>query len=79
MKTVITRQPVQGEGDYQAARRHRDSVQTFVKSGKVAQAARGAEPATTEEADALRQAEITGEAHSKGEDPSPKRSPARKP
>jgi hypothetical protein len=78
MKTVITRQPVQGEGDYQAARRHRDSVQTFVKSGKVDQAAHAAEPETTEEAEAMQQAEIVGEAHSKGEDPSPKRSPARK-
>jgi hypothetical protein len=75
---VIPTQPVQGEGDYQAARRYRKSVQTFVQSGNVAKAARKAEPKTEQAADALRQAELAGEARSKGEDPSPKRSPARK-
>lgn len=72
-------QPLQGEGDYEAARRHREAVQDFVKSGKVDQAAHDAKPMTPQEQVALEIAERVGESHSKGEDPSPKRSPARKP
>lgn len=59
---------VQGEGDYEAARRHRDSVESFVKSGKVEQAAHDAAPKTQREAEELKQAEHEGESHSKGED-----------
>jgi len=60
---------VQGEGDYEAARRHRESVESFVKSGKVEQAAHDAAPKTKREADELSDAENVGESHSKGEDP----------
>jgi hypothetical protein len=78
-KPVNEPQQVQGEGDYKAARRYRASVQTFVKSGKVDKAAHDAAPETTQEQEALRKAERVGESRSKGEGPSPKRSPARKP
>ena len=54
-------------------------MQKFVKSGKVNKAAHDAAPMTTQEEVALQIAERVGESHSKGEDPSPKRSPARKP
>ena len=57
---------VQGEGDYKSARRYRESVRKFVKSGKVDKAAHDAAPKTVQEEDALRQAEQTGEAHTKG-------------
>ena len=78
MKAPIEPRPVQGEGDYNAARRHRKSLTDFVASGKVDRAARDAEPKTVLEQDALLEAEKLGESRSKGEDPSPPRSPARK-
>ena len=71
-------QQVQGEGDYEAARRHRESAESFVKSGKVSQAARSAKPLTPEESQAMLDAEREGEQHSKGEDPALKHSPPRK-
>ena len=61
MKPVPGVEEVQGEGDYRAARRYRKSVHTFVKSGKVAKAARDARPGTSKEADVLRSAELAGE------------------
>jgi hypothetical protein len=69
---------VQGEGDYEAARRHRESAESFVKSGKVEQAAHDAAPKTPEEGQSLLDAEKAGEQHSKGEDPALKHSPPRK-
>lgn len=60
---------VQGEGDYDAARRYDKSVEEFAKSGKVEQAARDAKPTSEAEADELRQAEQEGKSHAKGEDP----------
>jgi hypothetical protein len=79
MKPVIDPSQVQGEGDYKATRRHRESVRTFVKSGKVAEAVHDAAPKTTQEEQALTDAERVGESHSKGEDPALKHSPPRKP
>jgi hypothetical protein len=52
-----------------AARRHRASVETFVKSGQVEDAAREAEPKTPVEEVEMFDAERIGEARSKGEDP----------
>jgi hypothetical protein len=48
---------MQGEGDYTAARRHRDSVESFVAGGNVEKAAK---PANSQEAEALKQAEKQG-------------------
>ena len=70
---------VQGEGDYEAARRHRESVESFVKSGKVDQAGHDAAPKSRREAEELINAEHEGESHSKGEDPASPASPSRKP
>jgi hypothetical protein len=56
---------LQGEGNYDAARRHRESVENFVDSGQVDQAARDAEPRDDEEAQALRDAEAEGLEHAK--------------
>lgn len=59
---------VQGEGDYEAARRYDKAAHEFAESGKVEEAARDARPKTPEEAEALSRAERAGKAHSKGED-----------
>ena len=79
MKSTRVPNQVQGEGDYKAARRHRASVESFVKSGKVDKAAHDATPSTSGEEEELLQAERAGESHSKGEDPASPRAPARKP
>ncbi|MBC7703849.1 MAG: hypothetical protein H7274_07920 [Rhodoferax sp.] len=70
---------VQGEGDYVSDRRYTDAAQSFVKSGKVEQAARDAKPASPEDEKNMRRAEQTGESHSKGEDPASPHAPTRKP
>lgn len=54
-----------------AARRHRASVEKFVKSGQVEDAARDAEPRTPVDEVEMFEAERIGESRSKGEDPAP--------
>lgn len=56
---------VQGEGDYEAARRFRKAEENFVKSGQVDEAARRAEPKTQKEADELKRAEREGRSPAK--------------
>jgi len=51
---------LQGEGNYTAARRHRESVEQFVQSGKVEEAAREAAPQDPTEERELQQAEKAG-------------------
>lgn len=70
---------VQGEGDYASDRRYTESAQSFVKSGKVEQAAQDAKPASPDEEKDMRRAEELGEAHSKGEDRAPRSASTRKP
>jgi hypothetical protein len=70
---------LQDAGDIEAARRHRESLESFVESGQVEDAARDAEPQTTVEEVEMFEAERIGEAHSKGEDPALKHAPPRKP
>ncbi|GAB4558850.1 MAG: hypothetical protein Tsb007_20090 [Rhizobacter sp.] len=60
---------VQGEGDYEAARRYDKAAQDFAQSGKVAEAARKAQPQNPKEAEELKRAEKAGKSRSKGEDP----------
>lgn len=60
---------VQGEGDYEAARHHREDLKEFVDSGKVDEAARAATPRNEDEAQEMERAEKAGKARSKGEDP----------
>ena len=60
---------VQGEGDYQAARRYDKAQHDFARSGKVEKAAHDAQPADAKEAEEMRQAEKEGRSHAKGEDP----------
>ena len=68
MKT--TPQPVkedgmQGEGNYDAARRVRQHTEDFIKKGGVAPAARKAEPHGKDEAKAMEDAEREGLSHAK--------------
>ena len=51
---------LQGEGNYTAARRHRESLQNFIESGVVEDAAREAAPDSTEEARDMQNAEAEG-------------------
>ncbi|MEO5771515.1 MAG: hypothetical protein ABIQ29_05550 [Burkholderiaceae bacterium] len=60
---------LQGEGNYDAARRHRQSVKDFVQSGQVETAARRAAPHDDAQARELEAAEEAGKSHAKGEDP----------
>jgi hypothetical protein len=51
---------VQGEGDYDAARRHRSSVEDFLESNNPEQLARAAAPTNAQEARELEEAEQRG-------------------
>lgn len=51
---------VQGEGDYDAARRHRQDVERFVQENDTEKLAREAQPDSGAEADELEKAEAEG-------------------
>jgi hypothetical protein len=61
---------VQGEGDYESAKKFDDQEAAFVKAGRVDQAARDAAPKSQREADEMKKAEEAGKRRSKGEDAS---------
>jgi hypothetical protein len=61
---------VQGEGDYESAKKFDDDEAAFVKSDRVDQAARDAEPKSQAEADEMNKAEEVGKSRSRGEDAS---------
>lgn len=54
--------PLQGEGNYAAARRHRKSAEAFVDSGRVDRAAHDAAPKDATEKREMQQAEQEGRA-----------------
>ena len=60
MKTSPSDPALQGEGNITAARRHRKSVERFVASGQVSEAARDAAPKDAQEARTLLVAEKSG-------------------
>ena len=60
---------LQGEGNYDAARRYNQRTRTFVDSGKVTDAARDAAPVDEAEARALGEAERAGRERAREEDP----------
>lgn len=68
MSDTPKKDQVQGEGDYEAARRYNQDQKAFSESGRVEQAAHDAAPKTPEEAEAMKRAEEEGKSHSKGED-----------
>ena len=73
MRESIRKSQVQGEGDYEAARRYDKAARDFTNSGKVADAARKAKPHGAHEADEMLEAERLGKSRSKGEDPGDRR------
>ena len=56
---------VQGEGDYEAARRYRKKVRKFVDGADVSKAAKDAKPRSSNEAKQLTDAEAKGLSRSK--------------
>jgi hypothetical protein len=60
---------VQGEGDYEAAKRFRKRSEDYVASHDVEEVAREAAPDSGREADELKAAEAAGKKRAKGEDP----------
>jgi hypothetical protein len=60
---------IQGEGDYDAARRFDKAEREFVESGKVKEGVRKAPPGSAEEAAEMKEAEEKGKSRSKGEAP----------
>jgi hypothetical protein len=70
---------LQGEGNYDAAREFDQAEEKFVKSGKVEQAARDAEPKSEKEKEEIERAETEAKQHAKGEDPQLKKPKGGKP
>ena len=58
---------VQGEGDYEAARRYDKAARDFAESGKVEPAAHDAAPESAAQAEEMKRAEEIGKSRSKGE------------
>lgn len=57
---------VQGEGDYEAARRYREDVKEFLDKDDVSKAAHDAAPKSPDEQREMEEAERTGRSRSKG-------------
>lgn len=68
MTSTPKKDEVQGEGDYEAARRYDKAAREFAESGRVEPAAHEAAPESAAEAEAMKRAEESGKSHSKGED-----------
>jgi hypothetical protein len=64
-ETIESNAPLQGEGNYTAARRYDKAQQEFVESGQVDDAARRAEPRSAEERDELQKSEEEGRRHAR--------------
>ena len=69
----MTKQKVQGEGDYEATRRYRKRTDQFLENNDVEKAALRAAPATSREAEDMKAAEAAGKRRAKGEDPALRR------
>jgi len=63
------RSRVQGEGDYEAARRYREEVKEYLEHSNVDERARAAKPDSAKQERELALAEEQGKTRSKGEDP----------
>jgi hypothetical protein len=64
---------IQGEGDYEAARRHRKRVSEYIENNDVEKAAVRAAPETAQEAEDMAAAEAEAKQRAKGEDPAIRR------
>jgi hypothetical protein len=64
---------VQGEGDYEAAKRYRERSEEYVANNDIEKAALRAAPESKAEAEDLKAAEAEGKKRAKGEDPAIRR------
>jgi hypothetical protein len=64
---------VQGEGDYEAAKRYRERSEEYVANNDIEKAALRAAPESKAEAEDLKAAEAAGKKRAKGEDPAIRR------
>jgi hypothetical protein len=69
----MTKQKVQGEGDYEANRRYRRRTEKFIENNDVEEAAERAAPETSAEARDMEAAEAEGKSRAKDEDPAIRR------
>jgi hypothetical protein len=69
----MTKQKIQGEGDYEATRRYRERTEAFLDNNDVEKAATEAAPETAGEAEDMEAAEAEGKRRAKGEDPAIRR------
>ncbi len=67
--TEKQKQGIEGEGSYRGTKDYNERTRKFIDSGKVEDAARGAEPKSAEEKHAMQKAERIGRSHAKEEDP----------
>ena len=66
MSSTPKSENIQGEGDYEAARRYDKQAHDFAKSGKVDKAAKEAKPDNAAQAKDLKRAEEAGKSRAKG-------------
>jgi hypothetical protein len=69
----MSKQKIQGEGDYEATRRYRKRTEEFLETNDVEKAAVRAAPETEAEEAELEAAEEAGKKRAKGEDPALRR------
>jgi hypothetical protein len=69
---------VQGEGDYEAARRYRKRTSEFLENNDVEKAAVRAAPGSRADAEDMAAAEAAGKKRAKGEDPAIRRRSSRR-
>ena len=69
----MTKQKIQGEGDYEATRRYRKRTEEYLENNDVEKAAVRAAPETSREAEDMKAAEAAGKRRAKGEDPALRR------
>ena len=69
----MSKQKIQGEGDYEASRRYRKRTDEYLENNDVEKAAIRAAPESSREAEDLKAAEAAGKRRAKGEDPALRR------
>jgi len=67
MKPNTSKSGIQGEGNYDSAKRYDEETRAFAESGKVEQAARAAAPRNAQEQEDMQRAEREGRSHAKGD------------
>ncbi|MBN8770471.1 MAG: hypothetical protein J0I46_02805 [Thiobacillus sp.] len=67
MKPNTSKSGIQGEGNYDSAKKYDEETRAFAESGKVEQAARAAAPRNAQEQEDMQRAEREGRSHAKGD------------